>query len=54
MSQEELYLKKRLVTFFKEMSYVGDVVLWEDASKKHLKRFIKSHCHSSQSRNIVH
>lgn len=40
ISQEEIYLKKRITTFFKELSY--GVFSQDEASKIHLKLLIKT------------
>lgn len=42
LSQKELYLKKQLVTFFKELSYVGGAILWDGSSRKRSKWLIKN------------
>lgn len=42
MSQKEIYLKKRLITFFKELGYVRGVIPLDEASEKRLKWFIKT------------
>ncbi|CAI8609902.1 unnamed protein product [Vicia faba] len=41
MSQEELYSNKLLITFFKELGYIGGVVPRNKALKKRLKWFIE-------------
>lgn len=42
MSQKEIYLKKRLITFFKELGYIGGVIPLDEASEKRLKWFIET------------
>lgn len=42
MSYEELYLNKRLITFFKELGYVRGIVPQEETSRKHLKWLIET------------
>lgn len=41
MSQEELYLKKRVITFVKELCHVRGVTPQDETSRKCLKRLIK-------------
>lgn len=40
LSREELYLKKCLMSFIKDLSYPGGVIPWDEASRKCLKRLI--------------
>lgn len=42
MSQERLYLKKQLITFFKKLGYVGGVIPLNEASRKRLKWFVET------------
>lgn len=55
--QEELYLKKRLFSFVKELTHVGSVTPHNEASKKRLKLFIEIHLligvHTKEERNVV-
>lgn len=42
MSQDELYLKKHMTTFIKELSHVGDVIPQNEILKKRLKRLVET------------
>lgn len=42
MSKEELYLEKRLISFFKELGYAKGDVLRDEISKKRLKQLIET------------
>lgn len=42
MFQEELYLKKQLVTFIKELIYVVGITPLDEISKKISKLFVKT------------
>lgn len=42
LSQEEWYLKGQLVSFYQRLGYVREVIPYDLASKKWLKRYIQT------------
>lgn len=42
MSQEEIYLNKRFITFFKELGYVRGIIPRDESLRKRLKRIMKT------------